>query len=369
MRTSWRIAALTSAAALALAACGDAPEEDDEADEVAAAGEDFLACMVSDEGGIDDQSFNASAWAGLEQAKDELGISTKFVESTDAADYVPNIDALVQEDCGIIITVGFAMGAATVDAALANPDEQFAIVDNVPDGDPSTEDFDPPPDNVRPLVYETAQAAFLAGYLAAGMSETGTVATYGGRQIPTVTIFMDGFVDGVAKYNEDNDTNVRALGWDKDAQDGTFTGDFEDENKGKRTTQNFINRDADIVLPVAGPVGNGSLAAAREAEGVSVIWVDDDGFFTVPDSGDLILTSVLKQIAGATFNAAQDALNDAFDNTQYVGTLENDGVGLAPFHEFEDAVPEELKAEIDTLREQIISGELVVESESSLVED
>lgn len=365
MRRSLKLAALAGASALALSACGDAPDE--ESDEASGSdNSDFLACMVSDEGGIDDQSFNASAWAGLEQAQDELGVSTNFVESTDASDYAPNIDALVQEDCGVIFTVGFAMGAPTVEAALANPEETFGIVDDTPDGDPSTPDtFDPPPDNVRPLVYDTAQAAYLAGYLAAGMTETGTVATYGGRPFPTVTVFMDGFVDGVAKYNEDKGTDVEVLGWDKEAQDGSFTGDFEDENKGKQTTQNFIQQGADIVLPVAGPVGNGSLAAASEADGVSVIWVDSDGYLTVNEHNELILTSVLKQISGATFDTTQDVVDGEFDNTQYVGTLENDGVGLAPFHDFEDEVPEELQSEIDTLREQIISGEIVVESPSS----
>ena len=371
MKITLRSAALFGAVALVVAACGTAPEDeaDDTAtstDDAAAEQVDFKACMVSDEGGFDDQSFNQSGAAGLEQAQDELGVEINLVESQGAADYGPNIDALLQDDCGIIITVGFAMGSATVEAALANPDQLFAIVDDTPDGDPSTPDvFDPPPPNVKPLVYDTAQASYLAGYLAAGMSETGTVATYGGRPFPTVTIFMDGFVDGVAKYNEVKGDDVEVLGWDKEAQDGSFTGDFEDENKGKQLTQNFIQQGADIILPVAGPVGRGTAAAAQEADGVSVIWVDADGFLVVPEFGELMLTSVLKQIQGATFEVTQDSVNDEFDGSQYIGTLENDGVGIAPFHDFADAVDDELEAEIDELRQQIIDGSLVIESPSS----
>ena len=372
MRTPLRSAALVGAAALVLAACGTTPEEEAEstqdatATEAAAEQVDFKACMVSDEGGFDDQSFNQSGAEGLERAEAELGVQTNLVESNDAAEYGPNIEALIQDECGIIFTVGFAMGSATVDAALANPDQNFGIVDDTPDGDPSTPDsFEPPPDNVKPLVYDTVQASFLAGYLAAGMTETGTVATYGGRPFPTVTIFMDGFVDGVAKYNEDKGTSVKVLGWDKAAQDGSFTGDFSDENKGKQLTQNFIQSGADIILPVAGPVGKGTLAAASEADGVKVIWVDSDGFLSVPEFGQYMLTSVLKQIAGATFTTTEEALNDEFDPSQYIGTLENEGVGIAPYHDFEDAVPDELKTEIEDLRQQIIDGSLVVESVSS----
>jgi basic membrane protein A len=365
-----RSAALLGAAALVLAACGAAPEDEAASTTEPTSGGaeqvDFKACMVSDEGGFDDQSFNQSGAEGLARAEDELGVTTNLVESAGAADYAPNIDALLQDDCGIIFTVGFAMGSATVEAALANPDQSFAIVDDTPDGDPATPDsFEPPPDNVKPLVYDTAQASFLAGYLAAGMTKTGTVATYGGRPFPTVTIFMDGFVDGVAKYNEDNGTSVAVLGWDKATQNGSFTGDFTDEAKGKQTTANFISQGADIILPVAGPVGKGTLAAAREADGVSVIWVDSDGYNTVPEFGDLILTSVLKQIGGATFATTEETLNGEFDPAQYIGTLENEGVGLAPFHDFEDQVPDELKAAIEDLQQQIIDGTLVVESASS----
>ena len=361
MSITLRSAALVGAAALIIAACGSAPEDETEetaaaTDDAAAAEVDFQACMVSDAGGIDDRSFNASAWKGLQDAEAELGVSSKFVESQADTDYAPNINSLLQEDCGIIVTVGFLMGDATTEAATANPDQPFAIVDSGPEE---------PIDNLKPLFFDTAQAAYLAGYLAAGLTETGTVATFGGIPIPPVTVFMDGFVDGVAKHNEDKGTDVQVLGWDKESQNGSFTGDFEDQNKGKQVTANFIQQGADIILPVAGPVGLGAAAAAQEADGVNQIWVDSDGVETAPDFAELFITSVLKRIDSSTFAATEEALNEEFSNEIYVGTLENEGVGLAPYHEFEDVIPDELKSEVEALQEAIISGEIVVESQAS----
>ncbi len=155
----------------------------------------------------------------------------------------------VESGCGFVLTVGYELVPATDAAAIANPDVDFAIVDDV---------VDQP--NVKPIVFNTAQAAFLAGYLAAGVSQTGKVATFGGGNQPPVTLFMDGFVDGVASYNAVHGTAVQALGWNKATQDGVFTGDFEDINKGLVTTQGFIDQGADVILPVAGQVGRGRRA-------------------------------------------------------------------------------------------------------------
>ncbi len=312
--------------------------------------------MVSDAGGIDDKSFNQSAWLGLQNAETDLGVQSKFVESKTDADYAPNINSLVQDTCGIIITVGFLMGDATAEAAKANPDENFAIVDNAPEK---------PIDNVKPLLFDTAQAAYLGGYLAAGMSTTGVVGTFGGIPIPPVTIFMDGFVQGVDKYNQDNGTTVKVLGWDFAKQNGTFTGDFDDQNKGKQVTQNFIDKGADIIFPVAGPVGLGAAAAAKDAGNVRMIWVDSDGYETAPEYSDLFISSVLKEIGASTLAVTQETLDSQYSNTPYVGTLENGGVGLAPYHDFESQVPADLTSAIEALKQQIIDGSVVVESPAS----
>src|SRR5690625_4593309 len=208
MKKSIFATVFASALVLGLSACGPPPdgvgagEGGDEPENGEAADVDFTACMVSDEGGFDDASFNESGYNGLMQAEEELGVEVRTAESDDPSDYEANVDSQVQAGCDLIVGVGFALKDTIADAAEANPDIHFALVD---------EQFDEPIDNARPLVFNTQEASFLAGYLAAGMSETGTVATYGGQLFPSVTIFMDGFVDGVDHYNEANDADVKAL--------------------------------------------------------------------------------------------------------------------------------------------------------------
>jgi basic membrane protein A len=354
-----RAAALTGAVALALAACGSAPEE---SDSTAGGGgdtgaSDFKACMVSDAGGFDDKSFNQSGAEGLDRAKDELGIQEVKVESSAETDYAPNVDSLVSQNCNLIIGVGFNLADALTAASEANPDIEFALVDS---GFNSEE----PQDNAKPLLFNTQEAAYLAGYVAAGTSQTGTVATFGGIQLPSVSIFMDGFADGVAKYNEDNGANVTVLGWDKEAQTGSFTGDFDNQTNGQNLAKGFIDQGADVIMPVAGPVGLGAAAAAQEAGDVSIVGVDADWFETSPDYSSIILTSVMKEIGQAVFDTVSDAVDGNFSSEPYVGTLENEGIGIAPFHDFDSVVPEEVKTAVEDLKAQIISGDLVVESPS-----
>lgn len=369
MKNISRALALTGAGILTLAACGTAPETGGDGGNAGSdggsGGTDYKACMVSDSGGWDDKSFNESSHNGLEAAESELGIQTQTAESTAVSDFEPNINNLVSADCNLVFTVGFLLAPATGNAAQANPDVNFAIVDS------TAQDADGNPielDNVKPIEFNTAEAAFLAGYLAAGMSETGKVATYGGMDIPTVTIFMDGYADGVAHYNEKNGTDVEVLGWNKDSQSGSIIGSFEDQSKGKAVSDEFYNAGADIVMPVAGPVGAGTLASAKEGEGRMVIWVDADGYETNSSDAEaqgVILTSVMKLMGEAVQDVAEEGSNDSFDNSPYVGTLENGGVGLAPFHDFEDKVSDDLKSELDTLKQEIIDGTVTVESEAA----
>jgi basic membrane protein A and related proteins len=210
------------------------------------------------------------------------------------------------------------------------------------------------------LTFATDQAAFLAGYVSAGMSETGALGTYGGINIPTVTIFMDGFAAGMNYYNEQKGTAVELLGWDPEAQDGTFTGDFEDQDKGRQVTESLLGEGADIIMPVAGPVGLGSAAAVQDAGNASLVWVDTDGCVSASEFCSLFLTSVVKNMNVAVFDTIEAALNDEFEGGLYTGTLENGGVGIAPYNEFDSQVPDELKTEVEDIQEQIISGEIAV---------
>jgi basic membrane protein A len=321
---------------------------------------DFVACEVTDEGGVDDRSFNQTAFEGLEAAAEEIGFEPVVLESASAADYEPNVAALIEEDCDLIVTVGFALADATGAAAEANPDQNFAIVDNdffdVDAGEDITYE------NVRELTFQTDEAAFLAGYVAAAMSETGIVGTYGGRPFPTVTIFMDGFYYGVQQYNEDTGEAVEVIGWDPAAPDeGSFTDDFENVETGRLLTVDLLEAGADVIMPVAGPVGQGTIEAIEAGGGEEkIVWVDTDGCVTLPDACSLFLTSVQKKMDVAVQETTVAAANGEFEPGLYVGTLENDGVDIAPFHDFEDAVPAEVKERIEELREEIISGELTI---------
>ena len=364
MKSITRALALAGAGALTLAACGTAPEENagGGGSDGGGASSDYKACMVSDAGGWDDKSFNESSYKGLKNAEEALGIQTSTAESTTVSDFAPNINNMVTQDCDLIITVGFLLAPATGAAAQEHPDTDFAIVDS------TAQDADGNPielDNVKPLEFNTAEAAFLAGYLAAGMTETGKVATYGGVDIPTV---MDGYVDGVAHYNETHGEDVEVLGWNKEEQSGSIVGTFEDQSKGKAVSDEFYSAGADIIMPVAGPVGAGTLASAKEGEDRMVIWVDADGYETNaadPEAQSVILTSVMKEMTVGVEDVITGAAEGEFDGTPYVGTLENGGVGLAPYHDFEDEVPAELTEELETLEQEIISGDVVVESKAS----
>lgn len=340
--------------AVAAAGCGDPPADDDTGGTSSApAGKKISACMVTDTGGIDDRSFNASAWKGMNDAKAaNANISVKYVSSTKEADYEPNLTQYAQQKCDLVLAVGGLMADATKKIAAANPDTQFAIIDS---------NIDLP--NVYSMEFDTAQAAFLAGYLAAGMTKSGTVATYGGLPIRPVTIFMDGFVDGVAHYNKAKSKSVKVLGWDKAAQKGTFANSFIDQNKGKALTDAFVAQGADIVLPVAGGTGLGTAATAQSSGGkVSAIWVDQDGCVSAQQYCPVFLSTVVKNIADTVKEALLKHGESPLGGGSSIGTLENNGVQLAPYHEFDSKVPAELKTDIDKLKQDIIAGTIKVES-------
>jgi basic membrane protein A and related proteins len=340
----------------ALAGCGQAPTESGDGGGEAAS--DFLPCIVSDEGGFDDKSFNQLSFEGAEKAADELGVELKDVQSNAETEYGPNITNLVDENCNAIVAVGFALSAATVEAANANEDIDFILVDDAADAD-----FDGKADaaNVKPLLYDTAQAAFLAGYLAAGYSETGKVGTFGGREFPTVTIFMDGFKQGVDHYNEVKGADVEVVGWD--GTTGSFTGGFEANQDAKQVAVNILDQGVDVIFPVGGPIYQSAQQAIKESgKDIALIGADADLYETDPSTADVVLTSVLKAMDLSTYEAVLSSGNDEFDPTAYVGTLENEGVGIADLHDFSDKVDSELQDEVTQLRQDIIDGKVTVTS-------
>ncbi|WP_350281596.1 BMP family ABC transporter substrate-binding protein [Kribbella sp. HUAS MG21] len=336
---------------LAVAACGSKPTEDNAG---GSGNKDFKACMVSDSGGFDDKSFNQTSYKGLQEAVKEKGLTEVKAESKSDNDYPTNMTAMINAKCNIIISVGFKLEDATDKAAQANPSVKFAIVDSAPAK---------PIENVKPLAFNTAQSSFQAGYLAAAMSKSGKVGTFGGLKIPTVTIFMDGFAEGVRYYNQQKSKNVQVLGWDDAKQAGLFTGDFEDKAKGQNNAQNLITQGADVIFPVAGPAGLGGLQAAKASNGkVNAIWVDTDGCVSAAEYCSVLLSSVQKGMDVAVKDAILSVVDNKFDNTQFIGTLENGGTSLAPFHEFDSKIPADVKSELEQIKTDIVGGKITVQS-------
>jgi len=338
-----------------LAACAPAPEKGEGAAEGAA---DFVPCIVSDAGGFDDRSFNQLSYEGVQKAAEELGVELKQAESNSETDFGPNIESMVGEGCNAIVSVGFALSAATVEAANANPDTDFILVDDAADND---FDGNKDADNVKPLLYDTAQAAFLAGYLSAGYSQSGKVGTFGGMEFPTVTIFMDGFKQGVDHYNSVKGTNVEVVGWN--GETGSFTGGFEANQDAKSVAQNILDQGVDVLLPVGGPIYQSALQAIKESgRDVALVGVDADLFETDESTKDFVLTSILKNMDVSTYEAVMSSANGEFDANAYVGTLDNGGVGIAPLHNFEGKVDAALVEEVDALKQEIIDGKVTVKS-------
>ena len=353
-------------AAATLAACGDAPEEDTNTgsgSDSSPAASDFLPCIVSDAGGFDDKSFNQLGFEGATQAADELGVELKAVESNSENDYGPNLESLVNEGCDVIVTVGFALASATKESAKANPDIEYVLIDDSADGGDDGATFDGKADveNIKPLLYNTAEAAFLAGYAAADYTKTGKVGTYGGLPFPTVTIFMDGFKQGAEYYAKENKKDVEVVGWD--GKDGSFTGGFEANEAATSTAKQILDQDVDVILPVGGPIYQGAITAIEDSgKDIAMVGVDADLYETDPSTQDYVMTSILKNMKVSTYEAIMEADSGDVDYTPYVGTLDNDGVGIAPFHNFESKVNPDLAGELDTVKAGIIDGSIEVKS-------
>lgn len=322
----------------------------------------FQVGYVTDTGGIDDKSFNTTQWSGIERAAKELeNVEAQYIQSDEATQYEANLTEFASQEYELVIASGFFLGGDLAKVASQYPDVKFSIVDyaypdpSLPDGSAGKTECIP---NVQGQVFKTDQAAFLAGYLAAGMTKTGKLGYFGGAKIPTVTIFGVGFQAGMEYYNQVHGTNVELIGWDNATGEGLFTGDFQDLTKGKESTESLFDEGADIFMGVGGLIGTPGFDVARERGGYGV-WVDVDGYNLLPEARDVLLTSVMKNMDNSCYAIIKDAMEGNFDGCGvYVGDMENGGVGIAPYHDLEGQVPAELKTEIEDLKAKIISGEI-----------
>lgn len=335
----------------------------------------YKACVAFDTGGLGDKGFNDLAKKGLDDAK-AAGYDTAFSQAQGSTDYEHNIQSLIDQECQTIVTVGFLQGSATAKATLANPTIAFAQVDATwnsagDDFTPGTADDPPPgvPANFTGLDYQVDQASMLAGYLAAAFSKSGKIGTYGGLAFPGVTRFMDGLYAGIKYYNEQKTTSVVLIGWDGSLADPTTTGTFvggsggtdtwNDTGKGEQFAKTFLDQDVDIVHPVAGETGNGTIKAMLAAHKWA-IGVDNDQAITLPQYIDAILTSAQKAIDVSVLDVINKNAAGDLGGEDYSGTLANKGVLLSPYHNFDSVISAELKAEIAALSAKIVDGSVKV---------
>lgn len=355
------LAGVTTLGAVALlAGCGAAPSTTSTKSAAAGGSKNaaYLPCVVGDVGGFNDHSFNQLSLQGVMAAAKSIGSSYKKVQSQSSDDYAPAFASLVAQKCNIIVAAGFQFPKALGASATANPKIDYAMIDD------NTLKLK----NVKDIVFETDEAAFLGGYAAAAYSKTGIVATWGGAKYPTVSIYMDGIADGVQYFNQQKKKNVKLLGWNVASQNGSFVGGFTDQNKAKQLTQGFLDQKADVIIPVAGSLYQGAAAAITGSKSSAVLeGVDADLYLTDPKYKSLILTSILKKVDVASEQVVEQAAKSkTFDNTTYIGDLKNGGVGLAPFHDFSSKVPATLSAELAKINAGIQDGSIKVDSPSSL---
>jgi len=315
------------------------------------------ACMVLDTGGVDDHSFNAGSWAGMQSAASIAEI--QYLSSASSADFQPNIKKFIDAKCQIIIGVGFSISSAIVTAGKANPTVKFAVVDDAALDCNADYSVCKPVANVKGLTFATDQAAFQAGYLAAGYTKTGTVATYGGAPYPTVTIFMDGFAKGVAYYNKQKGKSVKVLGWDpKNPSTGTFVGDFANTNKALQISSGFEQQGADVIMPVAGGLEAATMSNSMKSGKSVVVGVDTDAVASYPQYSSVILTTVQKGLGAAVKSVITDVKKGAFTNSAYVGTLANGGVSMGSLHDFSSKVNSRLQLDTKIVGSGVKSGSI-----------
>jgi basic membrane protein A and related proteins len=384
---SKRLLGLGATAAIIFAACGTgtastAPATQGPAATTAAttapasqtAAKKTVACVAFDTGGLGDKGFNDLAKKGLEDAAAN-GYTTHFSEAKGSTDYANNIQTLIDQDCTAIVTVGFLQSQATADAAAQNPTIAFAQVDTAwnkcgPDFTCGNADDTPQPANFTGLDYQVDQAAMLAGYLAAGWTKSGKVGTYGGLAFPGVTRFMDGLYAGIQYHNQQKGTKVTLLGWDGSLKDPTTTGTFVGGSggndtwvnpaKGEQFAKTLLDQGVDIVHPVAGATGNGSIKAMQEA-GKWAIGVDTDQWISIgPPTNAAILTSAQKAIDVSVLDFFNHVESGYLGGTDYSGTIANNGVLLAPYHDYDSQISSDLKAEIDALKSKLGDGSVKV---------
>ncbi|MGB4593875.1 MAG: BMP family ABC transporter substrate-binding protein [Coriobacteriia bacterium] len=307
------------------------------------------AAMVTDVGGLGDKSFNDLSYEGLKRAESELGVEIKVLESKEITDYESNIDQLASAGYSPIFAVGFLMTDTVSKVSTMYPDVNFGGVD---------EFFDPVPANVVGLNFKEQEGSYLAGVVAGlatkekavsdKINDDNVIGFIGGMDVPLIKKFEAGFIAGAKSVNPD--VQVISL----------YAGNFTDQAKGKELGYSLIEKKADVIYAAAGAVGLGTIEACKD-KGALFIGVDADQYETVPGSGDVMLTSMMKRVDTAVFETIKAMVDGSFPGgqIQYFG-LKEGGVDLAPFHDFDSKVPQTIKDAVKKARDDISSGAVTV---------
>jgi basic membrane protein A len=337
--------ALMLVASMVLSACGGAAAPSSAKPKVG---------LVTDVGGVNDKSFNQSAWAGAQKGASEFGFDVKYIESKQPTDYEKNIDQFATEGYQYIITVGFLMGDATAVKAKQYPKIKFAIIDNqyfptkgVAYCDDTIKDcyVDGGLTNVTSLMFQEDQVGYLAGVLAGGMTKSGTVCTVSGMEIPPVVRYVVGYQNGAKWVKPD----VKTL--------NVYIPSFTDPAKGKETGQSMIGQGCDVIFGVGGNTGNGGLLAAKE-KGLMAIGVDVDQYLSYPEVKDALISSAMKNVDTAVYNYLKTVKDGTVKAGAMTANLSNGGVGLAPFHDWDSKIPQAVKDKIKEATDGLKSGTL-----------
>ena len=327
--------AAASEAPTGLAACGE-PES----------GDALTIGVVTDVGQLEDKSFNEASWCGAIAGATSVGGTAEVIVTEAPADYAQNIQTFVDRDFDVVITVGFAIGDATLAAAQENPETWFVGVDQFIAADPV-------PENYMGLLYNEAQAGYLAGIVAANISETGVIGAVGGiDSVPPVVNYIAGYANGAASVNPDIEVLIEYVSTD-------ITVAFNDPATGKSIGEQMIGADADVLFQVAGLSGQGALEAACDA-GVFGIGVDVDQYISLPELGECIVTSAEKKLK----ESVQAAIERIADESAEAGNIFHDaaadppGVGVSPFHDFEDQLDPGVQEAVDEAFDALADGSI-----------
>ena len=363
-----KLLALGAAAALTLAACGDDDDSDDTSADTEAmddgesaeggdafvtldaecetyggveAPEGFTVNLVTDIGKIDDGTFNQFAYEGMNGAVDCFGIeNSSYIETVSEADYAANIATSLEDDPNVVVTVGFLITTDTEEAATANPDVDFIGVDQ----------FLPEyPENMAGIQFNEDESGWIAGVLAASLSESGVVGVVAGREdVPPVVKFVNGYTAGAQSVNPD----IRVL--------SIYNESFTDLAKGASDANQFIGEGADVIFGAGGQTGSGGVKAAAE-QGVWGIGVDQDEYYTTFNGGEApgseyLASSAIKRVDLAVFRLIADAVQDQFEGGLVVGTAANNLITYAPAHDAD--LPAEVTDAVETAREGLADGSI-----------